>query len=136
MSSDDPYTSSGDHDWPGALNRPADCSRPFQVEPSEPLAQGKTRQRSLSNSRILLPLLLASGLFWSVIWAYVDRPRLQASFGGVADTIPVRQSDFTDALVRSDRFRNDLGKRLTSAAFTAALDGKDVQQQGFFRKRQ
>ncbi len=42
--------------------------------------------RSLSNPRVLLSSLLAVVLFYSIIWAYVDRPRLLVGFGGIADS--------------------------------------------------
>ena len=58
--------------------------------------------RSFSNPRILFPLVFGIGLFWSVVWAYVDRPRLHAGFGGIGDTILVRQHEFNDVVVRGE----------------------------------
>ena len=91
-------------------------------------------RRSLSNPRILLPVLFAAILFWSVIWAYVERPRIQVGFGGIGDTISVHQSEFNNVNVRSVQFRDVLENRLTSAEFMTALRAKDIRQPRFFRE--
>lgn len=109
--------------------------RAFEAEPSQPSTQGKARFRSFSNPRILLPLLLVVGLYWSVVWAYLDRPRLQAGFGGIGDTIPVRQNDFANVQVRGGRFRAELDRQLNSAEFMAALSALDARQPRLLRQR-
>lgn len=90
--------------------------------------------RSLSNPRVLLSSLLAVVLFYSIIWAYVDRPRLLVGFGGIADTIPVAQTDCDGVEVRSVQFRGELEKRLVSTAFMQALHAKDIRQPRLLRE--
>jgi hypothetical protein len=71
-----------------------------------------------------MPLIAASVLFWSVIWAYVDYPRLQVDLGGFSDTIH---------LLKSEINIDELEKRLTSAEFMRALNAKDLQHPPFFQ---
>jgi hypothetical protein len=89
-------------------------------------------RRSLANPRILLPVLLAAALLWSVVWAYLERPRVHVGLGGIGDTIPVRQSDFKKVKLRSVQFYDELENRLKSAEFAGALRASDVRQPPLF----
>jgi len=90
--------------------------------------------RSLSNPRVLLLSIFAAGLFWSVMWAYAERPRLLVGVGGIGDTVVIRQSEFDNAIVRSAEFRDALERRMKSAEFDEALRSKDSREPPLFRK--
>jgi hypothetical protein len=89
---------------------------------------------SASNPRVVLSVLFSAILFWSVISAYVERPRLQVGFGGIGNTIPINQGGFNNVKVRSVQFRDELEDRLTSPEFIRALRAKDTRQPPFFRE--
>jgi hypothetical protein len=82
-------------------------------------------KRSFANPRILVPALFASTVLFLIISAYVERPRVEVGFGGIADTISIQQEDIKNARVRSASFRDELKNRLTSPQFIAGLRRRD-----------
>jgi hypothetical protein len=89
-------------------------------------------RKSIFNPRILISAIFTAGLFWSVIWAYIECPRLQVGFGGISETILIHQNDIKNVEVRSTCFRDELEKRLTSAEFMKSLHTTDSRQPRFF----
>ena len=85
-------------------------------------------RRSITNPRVVLAIIL----FCSVVYAYVDRPRLGVGFGGIAGTVQFHRADFNSTDSRSARFRSELEKRLKSDEFRRALLAKDLRQPPFF----
>ena len=77
-------------------------------------------RRSITNPRIVLGYLSFVVLIWSIFSAYLERPRIIAEFGGLADTVSIRQ-DRLSVDVRSTQFRDRLEKRLGSASFMDPL---------------
>ena len=78
-------------------------------------------RRSVSNPRIVLPAVGAAVLLWSVVGAYVERPRVELGLGGVGGSIAIEQEEFPDSVVRSAPFREALEEQLTSPQFLARL---------------
>jgi hypothetical protein len=77
-------------------------------------------RRSLSNPRIVLAYLAFVALIWSVVWAYLARPRIVAEFGALGDTVPIRQERF-GVDVQLPQFRDRFERRLGSASFMDPL---------------
>ena len=91
-------------------------------------------KRSLTNPRILLPWILVVVLFWSVVWAYVDRPRLVVGFGGIGDSIRFHHDEFNNTDARSARLREELETRLKSDEFISALRAEDIRRPPYFQE--
>jgi hypothetical protein len=88
-------------------------------------------RRSITNPRIVLGYLAFVVLIWSIFSAYLERPRIIAEFGGLADTVSIRQ-DRLSVDVRSSQFRDRLEKRLGSASFMDPLLAENSRMSRLF----
>jgi hypothetical protein len=91
-------------------------------------------RRSITNPRILIPVVLGGFLFLSTVAAYLEYPRVDIGFGGIGETITIHQGDFDNVAIRSPSFRAELEKRLTSADFVKQLCDADRRRPPFFKK--
>lgn len=89
-------------------------------------------RRSIFNPRIVLTSVFAAITLISIEWAYVERPRLEAGFGGIGDTVAIDRSRYPETNVRSVQFQDALEKRLTSPELLDTLRSRDVHGGGLY----
>jgi hypothetical protein len=89
---------------------------------------------SVTNPRVIL--LGVGGVFIvaALIGAYLDRPRVEVEFGTLAETIPLRQSQF-DVDVRSADFQDEFRKILGSSQFMEQLRVTDPGMEAIFAEK-